>query len=203
MRTGLGRDRNTATTRLTQQANASGGTDMLAMNGVTGFLGKQDVSGNNQILGKCRPSGKPQSRAPLTLVHYPVRTECRLLAVIHDRQSELSGILHGTPHHSVVLDTPTVVCQSHHPGGSQGTDRRHFLPGDTLGDGSGTEDIHACSRGRTLLDPSNGSRTISHGRRIGHANNRGESTRGSTTGSGCDGLLVGLSRFTEMDMDVD
>ena len=180
MRADLGGDRHSSAAGITQQTDTARGADVLAVDGMSGLLGKQDVPRDDEILGKSGPTGQAEAGAPLPLVHDPVGTQGRLLAMIHDREAELAGIFNRTAHHAVILDATAVVGEGHDAGIGQGTDRRHLLPRKPACDGPGAVDIDDGRGGRPLLNPGDRGGTVGHGRGVGHADDGREATRRCT-----------------------
>ena len=144
---------------------------MLAVNGMASFLSEENVSGHDQILGEGWPSGKSETGAPFPLVHHAVNAECRLLTMIHHRQSELARVLNGATHHPMILNAAPVIRQSHDSGCCQCADGSHLLAGNATRDGARAEDIHTRSRRRALLNPGDHGRTVGHWVCVRHTDN--------------------------------
>src|SRR5436190_421266 len=58
--------------RVANQFNTAGGTEMLAMNVCAGQFRQPDISLNDQLFAKRRPSSQSQSRAPITFVNHAI-----------------------------------------------------------------------------------------------------------------------------------
>ena len=56
---------------------------------------------------------------------------------------------------------------------------------------------------RSILDPGNRARTVSHRRSVRHANHRRESARRSGARTGLDRLLPAKAGLAEMDVNID
>src|ERR1700730_13941738 len=62
--------RNSARSRVSQQSNAAGGTEMLTMDSRIAEFGEQNISCHDEFLRSSRPSSQAEHGAPVSLVHH-------------------------------------------------------------------------------------------------------------------------------------
>ena len=82
-------------------------------------------------------------------------------------------------------------------------DGREFLARDVFGDGAGDEDVHDAVLGGAFVDERDGAGVVNRGRRVGHADDRGEAAARGGGGAGGDVFLGRLARFAQMDVQVN
>ena len=94
VRRGLRRHANTARFRLAHQLYAAPRGDVAQVNPLALRLRNQNVAGNHHLFRRARDARQAQLRGDKALVHHAVADEVLILAVTHDEQAEVIGILH-------------------------------------------------------------------------------------------------------------
>ena len=186
-----------------QKADAAGGAHVLAMDFGAGEFGQENVAGDNGFFADGRPAAQAESRAPVAFVHDAIGNERIILAVIENREIEHAGVFEGAAHEFVILDAFAVVGDGDDAGLFEGTDGGEFFASDALGDGAGDVNIDEAFARGFFANQRDGAGGVDRGRRIRHAQDRGESTARGGLRAGGDGFLGGLAGFAEVDVGID
>jgi len=102
--------------RFTDQAHASSGANVLAVNVMIAKFRQQDIPHHDRFFASSRPSGQTEQRAPIAFVHHAVPDQIVILAMIEHGQSDHACVLHCAPHQFMILDAMTVVGDRDHAG---------------------------------------------------------------------------------------
>ena len=173
------------------------------MNARAGQLRQKNVARNNQFLPRRGPTAQAENRAPVTFVNDAVGDEGIILAMIHDREIEHAGVFHGAAHQLLFCTQCPSSVMAMMPACLSGTDGGQLFARDIFRNGPGDKNVHLALAFRALSNERRVPTLSMARRRIGHANHRGKTTaRGRGSASG-DGLLGRLSRFAQMDMEID
>ena len=80
---------------------------------------------------------------------------------------------------------------------------REFLARDVFRDGAGDEDVHDAMLGGAFVDKRDGPGVVNRGRRVGHADDRGEAAARGGGSAGGDVFLRRLAGFAQVHVQVN
>lgn len=176
---------------------------MLHMDGGIEVVGENDISCNNNVLCCAWPALQSQTERAVPFVHNGALGHACVLTVVKDRKVEHVRILNGPAHDFVVLNAKAVIRNGDNALIFKGTNGSEALAGHANGQAARLIDVNkrvACDR---VPDSANGAGVVCGRARIGHADHGGVATcRGGPRTAG-NVLLVRLSRFPKVDMDVN
>jgi hypothetical protein len=152
--------------------------------------GKQDITGDDRLLGDRGPAAEPELGRDHTLVHLGTLSEAGLLGVLGDNSVEGLHVLQRAAHDHRVVDAFAVVGEDRHSGGRvvHRTELGELLA--LQADGDGADGLHVAVAGLAaeppdLLDDPGG---VGNREGVGHGVDGGESADGGGPGTGENGL---------------
>lgn len=203
MGSGLAGDADTAFAGAPNDIDAIGGRYMLVVNvGVQGF-GKDHVTPDDDIFGGGGPALETEAKGPFAFMHDRALSHAGVLAMVHDEEIEHAGVFDGPPHDFVVLNAFAIVGDCDNALIGKGTDRRERFAVHSHREAAGGQDIHERGVFNGVADSADRSWIVGDGTGIGHTDNGGKSTRCRGAGSRADVLLVGLTGFPQMHVNID
>ena len=123
--------------------------------------------------------------------------------MIKEREIKHLRVFAGAAHQVVVLHAMTVVRDGDDSGLFQAADGCEFFAGDALGDRTADENIDDAFPFGDFADEGDSAGRINRGRRVGHADDGGESAARRRRRAGGDVFLGRLARFAEMDVQIN
>src|SRR5437667_6709165 len=99
--------------RFAHQSHTSGCSEVLAMNRMIAKFREQNVAHYYRFFAGRGPARQPEERAPVAFVHDAIADQIVVLTMIEHGQIKHPRVLHGPPHHLVILNTMTVVSDRH------------------------------------------------------------------------------------------
>ena len=190
--------------RLADQLHAAFGRNMAEMNTLAFHFRNENVARNHDLLGGTGGSRQTELSGNKAFIHHAVADKVLILAVAHDEQPKMVGILHRQTEKVRVRYRLSVVGNRDDTRFLHPADFRHFNARQPLGDRADRIDAHAASlRLRLFDDVARHSRVVIGRLRVGHAANRGKAAVRRRARTGNDILFVFLTRVAQMAVHVD
>src|SRR6266403_104140 len=95
--------------RFTKESDAASRGDVLAMDVMIAKFREQNIAHHHRFFARRWPARQAEQCAPVTFMHDAIADQIVILTMIERGQVKHPRILHGTPHHLVILNTMTVV----------------------------------------------------------------------------------------------
>ena len=129
-------------------------------------------------------------------------SEAGVFSVLDDAEADARGGGQDLAHDVVLEDGKSVVCDGHDAGGLEG---RIVVDGVALRSAGGGGDGEDADDGAALrgLHPAGGFGRVVDRERVGHGGHGGKAARRRRGRAGGDGLLVGVARLAQMDVNID
>ena len=152
--------------------------------------------------GLRRHSPQPQLEGDRPQIHAGALRQPRVFRMLDDGQTHARRSGQGLAHHAVFQNGVAVVAHSHSAGGLHGRIVVDGLALRSAGGGGDGKDANGRAALRRL-HPAGDLRRVVHRDGVGHGRNRGKSARRGSRRARCDGLLVALAGFAQVDVHVD
>ena len=177
---------------------------MAEMDALAFRFRNKNVARNHDLLGGTGDSRQTELGGNKAFIHHAVADKVLILAVAHDEQTEMVGILHRQTEKVRVRYRLSVVGNRDDARFLHPADFRHFNARQPLGDRADRIDAHAASlRLRLFDDVARHSRVVVGRLRVGHAANRGKAAVRRRTRAGNDILFIFLTRIAQMAVHID
>ena len=200
----LRRHADAARLRLAHKLHAAPRGDMAQVNPLALRLRNQNVAGDHHFLRRARRARQAELGGDKALVHHAVADEVLILAVAHNEQAEVIGVLHRQPEQVRIGDRLAVVGNRDDAGFLHPADLRHLHAGEPLGDRADRVNVHAAALRLGLLDDVARHRRVVVDRLgVGHAADRREAAVRRRARAGDDILFVFLTGVAQMAVHVD
>ena len=177
--------------------------DMLDMHFPACGSGKNRVTGDDELLRRCRHAFHSQKHRPVTFMHDAAAGKNRIFAVIENRQFESARIFDHMAHKLMILNTFPVIGKRHDSGGFQSADARHLLSLQTFGDRAAGKHLDDAFRLSISPDVMDGSGVVRTRTCVRHGYNGGESACRRRQRSGVNGFRIRLAGLPQVDMQVN